>query len=158
MENDVLRIREVVPEDREAFREFFESLGPESNKFFNSTGSNSKIVSEYLDGTKKHYKMWAAVDESEGKTKIAGYVFIWDLNIRIPWYGIAVADGWQGHHVGTRLTNTAIQYCKENGYGGLMLITAKTNVKAQGLYEKCGFFNMGTHIGGQLFYILRFAK
>lgn len=156
MENDRLIIREVVPEDREAFHVFFDAMGEESKAFFNSTGGNSRIVEEYLDGKKPRYKMWAAVDEDGGETKIAGYVFIWELNTKIPWYGIAVADGWQGHHVGTRLTQTAITYCKENGYGGIMLITAEDNVKAQRLYERSGFVHMGTHIRGQRFYLLRF--
>ena len=68
MENDRLIIREVVPEDREAFHVFFDTMGEESKAFFNSTGGNSRIVEEYLDGKKPRYKMWAGRQMQFGKS------------------------------------------------------------------------------------------
>ncbi len=155
---DSLRIRELVAEDRAPFRRFFSEMGEESRAFFNATGRNSRLVEAFLDGEKTNCKFWAAVSEGKDGTEIAGYVFLWDTNTGVPWFGIAVADSWRGHHLGRRLLATAAEYCRDKGYGGILLATAKTNLRAQALYERCGFRRIGFYHNGEILYLLRFDK
>ncbi len=155
---DTLLIREAVEEDRVPFQRFFDGMGEESRSFFNATGYNSRLVESFLNGGKEGYKFWVATPGGERGAEIAGYVFLWDLNTGVPWFGIAVSDSWRGHHLGRRLLNTAADYCKMNGYGGILLSTAKTNLRAQALYERGGFRRIGTVQNGELLYLLRFDK
>ena len=47
----------------------------------------------------------------------------------------------------------AIDYCKDNGYGAIMLTTRFENVNAQRLYEKNGFERIGKYSDGSLEYL-----
>ena len=88
---------------------------------------------------------------------MAGYVFLWDVDSSVVWFGIAVADAYQRRGLGWRLAQTAISWAKEHGKGGVLLTTHAANFKAQALYEKCGFRRIGTAFDGEWLYLLRFS-
>ncbi len=127
---------------------------------FNATGGNTKSALSYVDGDRENRIYWLAEEETESGKRIAGYVFLWDLDKSVAWFGIAVADDWKGRRLGTRLIRHATQYCKDNGYGGILLSTRFENVNAQRLYEKNGFERIGKLGDGDIeyLYVLRFDK
>ena len=156
--NDLI-VREFKSTDERLVQEFFDNLGPETVRFFNSNGTNTKTALKGVRGELPNAKFWMAEDVNEDGSKMAGYVFLWDLNKTVPWFGIALADEWKGRHLGTRLIRHAIDYCKDSGYGGILLTTVLDNFAAQGLYEKNGFEREGIYIDGKEYvYILRFDR
>ncbi len=151
MEN--LVFREMRPDDRERMREFYRALGPESTAFFNVNRGNEKRTMDYFgDSPRPAHEYYVAED---GGT-VAGHLFIWDADTRIPWLGVAVRDDLQGKGVGSFLLTSLFALLEARGYGGVMLRTAKNNFPAQRLYEKCGFERLGDHPSGELLYIKRF--
>ena len=160
MEAKDLLIREMNSGDGEIVEEFFVGLGAESTWMFNANGGNTRSALSYANGDTQNRIFWLAEeDTSEGK-KIAGYVFLWNLHKSVPWFGIAVADRWKGRRLGTRLIRFAIDYCRDNGYGGILLSTRFENENAQRLYEKNGFERIGLLDDGKIeyLYIHRFDK
>ncbi len=145
-------VRSMRPEDRFGVQAFFDDMGEESASFFNVNHGNEKRVMAFFEGGKPDHLFWVA--EAEGL--IVGIAFIWDLDFMIPWFGIAVRDGFKGRHIGTDMTRCVITECRARGCGGILLRTAEQNLAARGLYEKCGFENIGRHPSGEILYLNRF--
>lgn len=156
MDSPVIRV--MTPDDRALVEDFFCADERGERRFFNVDRGNEMTVLRYLDGELPNHLYWIAVDETPDGTKMAGLAFIWDKNTCIPWFGIAVAEGWKGKHLGRRLLGAVREHCEQTGCGGIMLTTAHDNVRGQGLYERCGFERLGEHVNGELFYLLRFPK
>lgn len=156
---DELKIREFKSTDEELVQSFFDNMGPESVRFFNRNGGNTRTALQAVRGELENAKFWMAEEMTENGPKMAGYVFLWDLNKSIPWFGIAVADEWKGRRLGTKLIRHAIDYCKDNAYGGILLTTVIENIAAQKLYEKNGFENQGIYKNNiEYTYVLRFDR
>ena len=66
------------------------------------------------------------------------YGFIWDLY---------VAKAFRRNGVGTALVETAVRFCREQGYQKVRLETAAHNSTAQALYEKLGFHPERLYLG-----------
>ena len=147
-------IRLIEPGDRERVEAFFAQMAPDSRSFFNRNDGNHRWALRYFDGTDTHaMRRWVAVDEDE----MVGYVVLWDVDTMIPWLGIAVAEKLRGQHFGQKLIETAEAWCREQGKGGILLTTAMANVRAQVLYERCGFQRLGVHsVDNELLYLKRF--
>ena len=139
--------------DREGIQAFFDEMGEESASFFNVNHGNERRVMAFFEDGKPDHLFWVA--EAEGL--IVGIAFIWDLDSMIPWFGVAVRDGFKGRHVGTDLTRYVMEVCLSRGCGGILLRTAESNLPARGLYEKCGFENIGRHPSGEILYLKRFS-
>ena len=144
--------RRMRQEDREGVQSFFNAMGGESASFFNVDHGNEKRVMAFFVDGKPDHRFWVA--ETDGL--IVGIAFIWDLFSRIPWFGVAVRDGWQGKHIGTGIVNAVLDECISEGRGGILLRTAAANEKAKALYKKCGFEPIGVHPSGELLYLKRF--
>ena len=144
--------RRMRREDRETVQSFFDEMGEESASFFNVDHGNEKRVMAFFSSGKPDHRFWVA--EADGTA--VGLAFIWDLFSRVPWFGVAVRDGWQGRHIGTGLVTAVCEECASEGRGGLLLRTAESNRKARALYEKCGFERIGLHPSGELLYLKRF--
>lgn len=145
--------RRMRPGDREGVQSFFDEMGPESAAFFNVNHGNEKRVMAFFADGKPDHRFWVA----EAGGVIVGLAFIWDLFSMIPWFGVAVRDGWQGRHIGTGVVNAVCEECAAEGRGGLLLRTAETNRAARALYEKCGFEQLGRHPSGEILYLKRFT-
>lgn len=150
--NKEILIREFEQSDKEIVDNFFDRMGFDSKMFFNRGDGNRKTAMNFFDNTAKNYKYWLAHDGE----KMVGYVFLWDIDKSVVWFGIAVSDELKGKGLGTRLAQTAIDYAKDNGKGGVLLTTHAANFRGQALYEKCGFEYIGTDPRGEYLYILRF--
>ena len=153
-----LLIRPMLPEDRPLVEVFFLQMGEESASFFNRNRGNEKRTLAFLDGEKPTHLFWLAEDVTENGREMAGFVFLWDIHKSVPWLGIAVAEHWKGKHLGRRLIGAARAWCEANGRGGILLTTAQTNFRGQGLYERCGFEKLGVHHSGEFLYLLRFER
>lgn len=158
MSADEIIIREIEKSDRDAVLDFFANMGEHSTAMFNSSGGNKRGALSYVDGDREGRKFWLAEDKN-CPGKMVGYTFIWDTDKSVVWFGIAVADEWHGMGMGTKLIKFVIDYCKANGYSGILLSTMFENKSAQKLYEKNGFEKIGKLGDGEIeyLYILRFA-
>ena len=147
-------IRLLQKDDLERFSAFFEQMGPDSKLFFNRHDGNRSWGMRFFSGTEtQDILRWVAVDDD----KIVGYVFLWDIHTAIPWLGIAVAESMRGKHFGEKLIGHAKDWAIEHGKGGILLTTHLANLRAQTLYERCGFQRMGIDNGNlELLYLLRF--
>lgn len=150
-ENGVI-FRRMRLSDREGVQSFFDEMGEESVSFFNVDHGNEKRVMAFFDNGKPDHVFWVA--ELDGI--VVGLAFIWDLESRIPWFGIAVRDGYQGRRIGTNLLRHVCEECLQEGRGGILLRTAENNLRGRALYEKCGFEQIGIHSSGELLYLKRF--
>ena len=147
-------IRQVTGEDRGKIEAFFAQMGEESTSFFNVGRGNEKTALAYTDGKLPEHLYFMALDENDPVP--AGIAFLWDKSTRVPWFGIAVAEKHKGKHLGRRLIAAVREYCEQKGCGGILLTTHQNNLRAQRLYEHCGFERLGVHTNGELLYLLRF--
>jgi ribosomal protein S18 acetylase RimI-like enzyme len=149
---DHLIFRPLRLSDRDEIQKFYADMGEESAAFFNVNRGNERRTMEFFENGKPDHRFFVAADGE----RIAGLVFVWDVDRALPWLGIAVRDDYQGRGVGAFLLNALFDLLRAHGYGGLILRTAKHNVGAQRLYEKTGFERVGEHPSGELLYIKRF--
>ena len=148
-----LTFREVTSEDEAAIGAFFDAMGGESRALFNRREYNRNGVLKHCRRPDPTRRYWIA--ELDGR--MAGYVFFLDAQTSIPELGLAVRDDLQGRGLGRYLVETAVSMAKEEGKGGLLLTTHTANLRAQTLYESCGFVCRGLCKNGtELFYLLRF--
>ncbi len=153
--NDGIQIRPFAPGDRELVNAFFDRMGPETRFFFNQGDGNRRTALRYFDGQDPTPTLrWLA--EAEGR--MVGYVFLWDLHTAIPWLGIAVADDLKGQGLGTRLIETAKDYCRDQGKGGILLTTHYANTRGQALYGGRGFERLGLFDASEMLYLYRFKQ
>lgn len=153
-ENCGVSFRFLQKSDREGVRAFFAALGEESASYFNVGGGNEKRVMDFFENGKPDHRFFVA----QTQDVLACIAFIWDVDRTIPWFGIATRDDYQGRGIGGNMIRLVTAYLKENGYGGMILRTAQSNLKAQRLYERNGFECPGTHPSGEKLYLLRFQK
>ena len=76
---DDLQIRPMLPEDRSLVEEFFQQMGEESASFFNRNRGNERRTLAFLEGRKPDHLFWLAEDITEDGPKMAGLVFLWDI-------------------------------------------------------------------------------
>ena len=152
--SESLTFRPLRPSDRDEMQKFYADMSEKSAAFFNVNHGNERRTMEFFENGKPDHRFYVAAD---GK-RIAGLVFIWDIDRALPWLGIAVRDDYQGRGVGTALLHELFALLRAHGYGGLILRTAKDNTQAQRLYEKTGFERVGEHPSGELLYIKRLER
>lgn len=153
MEIHDIAIRPFASADRQLVTDFFDQMGGETRAFFNRDDGNRHTAMQFFDGA-------GAQDTvrflAEAQGRMAGYVFLWDMNKGVPWLGIAVAEDWKGRHLGRRLIEHAHAYARAAGKGGVLLTTGVANLRGQGLYERMGYERLGTHTSGEYLYLVRF--
>ena len=149
-----LVFRPMAQSDRLQLEAFYRGLGEKSASFFNVNGGNERRTMDFFgDAPRANHEYYVA----ETCGTVAGHLFIWDVNRRVPWLGIAVRDDFQGRGIGGFMLTSLFALLEARGYGGVLLRTARENVPAQRLYEKYGFERLGTHDSGEYLYIKRFA-
>ena len=151
-------IRPLTENDVPLFIDFFESLSLQSHTFFNPHGSDAESLEDILKEIPRNPKvrrfMLSLVEN--GQESMIGYVFFWDWHKKVPWFGIGLRDAYHGQGLGTRMMNFAIDFARQHGKGGILLTTAKTNIRAQGLYKKSGYILIGDAPDGEYLMILNF--
>ena len=133
---------------------FYRGLGEESTAFFNVDHGNERRTMDFFGSSPRpNHRYYVA--ETDGV--IAGHLFIWDTNTRVPWMGVAVRDDYQGQGVGSFMLRSLFGLLAAENRGGVLLRTAEDNLPARRLYEKHGFEHIGTHSSGELLYLKRFS-
>ena len=153
-----MQIRPLIPTDRARVQAFFRALGEEGSRFFNLHEYNERCTYDFLDGERPHHMYWAAVADTPAGEEIAGLVFLFKTDTGVPWLGVGVAEKWQGRHLGRRLLTVAQQWARSAGAGGIMLTTARDNIRGQMLYKRMGYKNIGNYCNGELLYLLTFPN
>ena len=138
--------------DKALMEAFFDQMGFEARAFFNHGDGNRRFMESYMDSACREQSVhWIA--EEDGK--VAGYVFLTQCDTGIPWLGIAVAEFAKGRHLGRELIAVSQEWCRAHGRGGILLITHQANVRAQMLYDSCGFKRQGNHSSGDVLFCWR---
>ena len=151
---ELLTLRELAAGDELLLNEFFDQMGGESRALFNRRDYNRKGVLKQCSRPDPARRYWLALLEG----RMAGYVFFLDWSTGVPELGLAVRDELQGRHLGRRLVEFALQEAKNAGKGGVVLTTHLANLRAQALYESCGFRQMGVGKNGtEVLYLYRFS-
>ena len=154
------KIRPLKHEDLNMVLEFFDQMAGDTRAMFNRGDINRIRVIEHLsrqkDDNEVHFA--ATVTDEDGREKMVGYVFLWDLDLLIPWLGICVREDWKGNHLGRKLLEHLDAFLQPKGYGGVMLTSVPANVRAHSLYERMGFEYYGAHPSSEFLYIKRYKK
>jgi [ribosomal protein S18]-alanine N-acetyltransferase len=157
VELETISIRRMTTSDADLFVEFYAALSEESLYFFTAHDPNPSMLRELIAGiaNEPNVRRFAAVRLVDGKEEMAGYVFLWTLDTTVPWLGICVRDSYKGMGVGNLLMRHAETFCKGHGKGGILLTTHQKNYKAQNLYKKVGYEQIGFDDRGEILMILR---
>jgi ribosomal protein S18 acetylase RimI-like enzyme len=151
-------IRPLTVDDAQKMIDFFGSFSEQTRIFFTPhdiTPDGLRKMVASLDERKDAIRFMLSVEE-DGQEIMAGYVFFWDWDKLIPWFGIGLRDNYQGMGYGNLMMDFAIDLAKRRGKGGILLTTQKPNFRAQSLYKKYGYEMLGDHIHGEYLLILRF--
>lgn len=150
-----LNIRELRKDDLEAMKAFFGQMSAKTNALFNPHNVNYRELMKFFEDREvvEDHKRWISMENG----KVLGYVFLWHVATGVPELGIVLAENAQGKHLSKAFMDVAVEWCRENGKGGIMLTTHIANVKAQLLYEKYGFEKMGPANWTEILYLYRFG-
>jgi ribosomal protein S18 acetylase RimI-like enzyme len=151
---DDFQIRIFQSGDQSKVEAFFDQMGGETRVFFDRNNSNRNDALSFFEGKDHDVIRWLVLNED----RMIGYVFLWGLNKRVVWLGIAVADDYKGRNLGRKLMQTAYEYALSQNKGGILLTTHVANVRGQGLYERCGYERIGIHNSGEILYMLSFNR
>ena len=155
---DRVKIRELIPEDLAMVIEFFDQMAGDTRAMFNRGDVNRLRAIEHLKRTGEDHQIHFAAtvaDETDGE-RMVGYVFLWDIDKKLPWLGVAVREDWKGHHLGRKLLQHLDDWAKPKGYGGLMLTSVPANVRAHSLYTRMDFDYFGVYPDSEFLYIKRY--
>jgi len=94
-------------------------------------------ISKSLDRNDLHL---LALDENSTPL---GYIFLWATSDDIPELGLAVADSWHGHGIGSALLQMMEQVGRSIGRQALELTTMQDNERALAVYLKAGWQHLG---------------
>ncbi|MBN2658927.1 MAG: GNAT family N-acetyltransferase [Spirochaetales bacterium] len=79
---------------------------------------------------------WAAREDG----KIVGSIGLAELSpVQAEIVSVAVLEEYQNRHFGSQLVETALAYCKEEGFEVVLIKTGNCGLSQIGLYQKCGF-------------------
>ena len=157
---DQIKMRTLGENDVQLVLEFFDQMAGDTRAMFNRGDVNRIRVIKHLSAQENDGQIHfaAVVKNPDGTELMVGYVFLWDIDKKIPWLGIAVREDWKGHHLGRRLLSYIDDWAEPKGYGGIMLTSVPANIRAHSLYVRMGFEYMGTHPDGEFLYVKRYDK
>ncbi|MGI6689551.1 MAG: GNAT family N-acetyltransferase [Clostridiales bacterium] len=156
--NQKIMIRPIQEGDVDLIYDYFLSHSEETKRFF-TPHAMDRACAEWLtqeDRLDPDTHRFVAVKTDAGAETIVGYVFFWKWTKMVPWFGIAVRDGYKGQGLGTLMMQHAIDEAKKHHKGGILLTTATDNVRAQALYRKFGYEIIGKDERGEYLMILNF--
>lgn len=152
--------RLVTSADEHGLSAFYERLSPETRAIFGTYPFTREQAAEIaMDNEKSLLKRhYVAVQlTAEGTEEmIIGLLWFWPWIKRVPWFGIMISDEYQSRGLGKRMLQFSIEEAQFHGKGGILLTTAKSNVRAQSLYKLYGFETIGEEPRGEHLMILNF--
>ena len=151
-------LRPLTSADAQKMIDFFSSFSEQTRIFFTPhdiTPDGLRKLTAEVDQHQDARRFILSLEEA-GEEIMIGYVFFWDWDKLIPWFGIGLRDAYHGMGFGSLMMEFAIDLARRNGKGGILLTTHKPNVKAQALYKKYAYEFLGDHVSGEYMLILRF--
>lgn len=153
--------RLLTASDTDLLDQYFQALTMETKAIFSNRGF-AREDAERLTGEDMQdpaTRRYIASIFARNREIMVAYAFFRCWNKKIPWFGISVRDDYQGKGLGKRIMAFIIHEAREHGKGGILLTTARTNVRAQALYERCGFEVLGEELNEykELVLMLNFA-
>lgn len=157
MNKKTITIRPIDKHDSTMVVDFYTALSDDTWSFFHPHPRDPEYLKSLVQSLpdRQDLLLFKAILEEDGKEIMAGTVFFWDWQKKIPWLGIGVLDDYQGMGIGDKLMQHAISTAWRNGKGGILLTTHKNNLRAQALYKKHGFEIIGTDTRDEHIMILR---
>jgi len=136
-------IRPISRADREAEREFIESLSPESRRFrfLGQVSCPSEALIDDLTGVDQVSDVaYAAIAPDEDHTRIVGVArYCMDSRTGEAECAVTVADGWQGRGLAVVLMGHLIEAARSAGVRRLVSIDAAENDRMKQLAAYLGF-------------------
>uniref|UniRef100_A0A3P8QAU5 N-acetyltransferase domain-containing protein n=1 Tax=Astatotilapia calliptera TaxID=8154 RepID=A0A3P8QAU5_ASTCA len=104
------------------------------------------IQASYLENPDNGF--WVAETDINGQSKVVGMVAL-AQDAGDGSYGemchMVVAFSWRRKNLGSQLTRKALDFCKERGFGRLILDVSSPQTAAISLFEKAGFVQTSSH-------------
>jgi ribosomal protein S18 acetylase RimI-like enzyme len=150
--------RRVAPEDRDAIFQYFESMSEATKAIFLGAPFNYEEATRLTDDELKNETVRKFLVRVSGSEAVVGMVWFWAWDRKVPWFGISITDAYQGKGLGGKMMEFAIGEAKQAGKGGILLTTAKSNLRGQALYKRYGYEIIGeaTQPKGEHLMILNF--
>lgn len=159
---DRIRVGPVARTDGERLSEFFDGLSERTRAVFGPyyrfDREHAEQIAQGSPGDRsKTYFVAILEGEGVGNAAIVGLTWFWHWTSKVPWFGIMIADAYQNRGLGQRMLQTMMAEAERADKGGILLTTAKTNVRAQELYKRNGFTALGHSDNGEILMILNFV-
>jgi GNAT superfamily N-acetyltransferase len=129
-------IRPLTVVDAGALSVLLRSQRPEYMQGFVPFAFDPVAVEAVLAGVRSD-RFWAIQADGD----LAGFFMLrgFDEGYVRPSFGIVVGEKWAGHGLGRLALDHAINWCRANGVGEIMLKVAEDNLAAVRLYHASGF-------------------
>jgi RimJ/RimL family protein N-acetyltransferase len=144
-----LRVRQVTPDDREAYADAFARMSDESRRrrYLATKPRLSERELAYLTGV--DHVTHEAVAALDGEGRICA-VARYDVDPALPCtaeVAVEVVDEYQGRGIGSDLVERIVERARENGYARLRATMLWENAGARALFKKLGFRARGAGQG-----------
>lgn len=154
-----LYIRPLCHRDAALVEAFYAHVLPQTRAIFGKYRFTKQHALEMAEETvsSSTHRYFVVVTQSEtGNEEMVALFWFWDWTKKLPWFGIMIADAWQKRKLGRMMMSRAIAEAHRHGKGGILLTTAKTNERAQALYQRFSFEMIGEAKNGEYLMILNF--
>lgn len=146
-----IEIRPIEPDDKEALARAFDRLSERSRyrRFLSPRGPLTAAELRYFtEVDHRNHEALVAVDPDSGDgVGVARFVRSPD-NDKVAEMAVAVADNWQGHGVGSRLTAALAKRARQEGISSFTALALAENDAMLGLLEELGEVHTGpTRLG-----------
>jgi len=155
-------IRRYTPQDTLMVYNYFQSLSEATKSImigFPFTMDEAiRETGEELEGQSTRRFLVSTPNSSANGEIMIGMVWFWGWERKIPWFGICICDDFQEKGLGGIMMEFAIQEAKAFQKGGILLTTAKNNIRGQALYKRHGYTTLGdsSNPPGEYIMILNF--
>lgn len=122
-----------------------EGLSSESRAFFAPyPWDSAELEGEFTKSitNQSHHRDLHYIAHND-KAEVVAHVFLWSACDEIPELGIAVADAWQGRHLGSVLLRIMEAVARGLGRSAIELTTMPANEKAFHAYRNAGYELLG---------------
>jgi acetyltransferase len=147
--NDGLTIRRIDDGDASSLLQFYNGLSEESKRTFRPLGLETTLdVCEAIIRDNQ-----AAMDDKLDLVALqadclVGWGFLHQLQSQEPFFGLAIADEWQGRGQGGALMDAVMAAARTRGLAKVTLTVVQDNDAARAMYERRGFVRNGEFVGG----------
>ncbi len=144
-----VRIRPIGPDDDDRLREFYAGLSAESRRtrFLGASDGIGGRQSRYFCAP-DHAHREGFVAVAETTDRIVGHICLEPDGRARAEVAVAVADDFQGNHVGRRLVETAVTWARAEGLETLTATMLGGNPAIQRLLTGIGWPSVAVAVGG----------